>query len=292
MQADKFFTSMKTVLVPVDFSETSINAVDYAAGFCKQFEYQRIILLKSFYDTMFDEVVMSAEYGGVGTDFRSKEHQEAEARLQQWAKQLSLKNKEVEVIVMTSELPLMRAIAQTIAEEHPRAILIGSDNNAYDNDSYVSKHVIKIARTSPINVIIVPAGQPFQTIEEVLIPTDAFSKGSLVRLDEVGNRPYLGKMKLNILKCDPAHLKEVHQQSANEDELHGILSHSRHQIFAATEKNVVDAVMNFTKQHPVQLILALPGKYSFLYRLTHQLISEAICSNTQKPVLIVKQFLQ
>ena len=53
--------------------------------------------------------------------------------MEDWARELSLKNKEMEVVAMTSELPLMRAIMQVIRDEHPRAVLIGSDNNAYDN---------------------------------------------------------------------------------------------------------------------------------------------------------------
>lgn len=282
---------MRTLLVPVDFTETSTNAIHYAAGYCRQFDYHRIILLKSFYDTVFDEVVMAAEYGGVGNDFRTKEHEEAYQRLEQLGRELSLKNENVEVIAMTSELPLMRAIAQVVSEENPRAILIGSDNNAYDNDSYVSGHVIQIAKTSPINVIVVPAGQAYQPVEEVLIPIDTFTKGSLAWINEVGNRPYLGKMKLDILKFDFPHLKDAGQPLAEDEELHNVLGDTRHEVFSSEERKAIDAIMNFIKRHPVQIVLALPGKYSFLYRLTHRLISEAICRNTEKPVLIVKHFL-
>lgn len=283
---------MRTLLVPVDFTPTSDNAVDYAAGFCRQFNYQRIILLKSFYDTVFDEVVMAAEYGGVSADFRSKEHEHANERLEQLGKKLMSQNENLQVIAITSELPIMRAIAQVISDEEPRAILVGSDNNAYDSDSYVSGHVIQIARSSPVNVIVVPAGQLFEPIKEVLIPVDTFTKGSLAKLDEVGNRPYLGKMKLNILKFNTANSKEIEQQHLAEDEeLHHTLSYANHELFSGSETKAIDAVINFIKQHPVQLILALPGKYSFLCRLTHQLIAEAICRNTKKPVLIVKQFL-
>lgn len=283
---------MRTLLVPVDFTPTSDNAVDYAAGYCKQFNYQRIILLKSFYDTVFDEVIMSAEYGGVGTDFRYKEHEEAEQRLLQLGKKLSLQNQDVEVMAITSELPLMRAIAQAIDDENPRAILLGSDNNAYDNDSYISGHTIEIAKTSPINVIIVPAGQTFLPIEEVLIPVDTFTKGALARLDEVGDRPYLRKMKLDILKFGQALLKNAKQHQVEEDEeLHNILGSGKHELFSSAAPKAIDAIMDFVNRHPVQLILALPGRYSFLYRLTHQLISEAICRNTEKPVIIIKQFM-
>lgn len=260
---------MKTLLIPIDFTETSLNAVAYAAGFCKQFEYDRVILLKSFYDTLFDEVVMSAEFGGVGNDFRVKEHEEAEERLQEISKDLSLKNKELEVLALTSELPLMRAIAEVINDENPRAILLGSDTNAYDNDSYVGGHVIQIARTSPINVIIVPAGSTYQTIRNIVVPVDTFSKASLARINELGARPLLQSMHLNILKIDAEHSGKNNEESVEGEELHRLLGTIPHEVFFSHEKKTIDAIMNFLKQHPAEWIIALPGKYSFLYRLTH-----------------------
>jgi hypothetical protein len=282
-------SDMKTLLIPVDFSDTTMNAIEFAAGYSKQFQYDRILLLKSFYNSVFESVVMSAEYGGVGTDYKANEHEDAEKWLAGLSRELSLKIQKAEVVAITSELPLMRAIAQVIEEEDPRTILVGSDNNAYDNDSYVGSHVIPIAKASPINVLIVPAGVSFQTIERVLIPVDLFTKASLVKIDEVSNRPFLEKMKLDIIKFDAVHKKlDHHDQSAYDEELHRLLGTTSHRLFSSSETKAIDAITNFLQHHSVQLILSLPGKYSFLYRLTHQLLSEAICRNTEKPVLIMK----
>jgi hypothetical protein len=36
------------------------------------------------------------------------------------------------------------------------------------------------------------------------------------------------------------------------------------------------------------MIIALPGKYSFFYNLTHKSITQAIALNAARPVLILK----
>jgi hypothetical protein len=58
-------TNMKTLLVPVDFTATSENAVNFAIEWCRTYEYERIILLKTFYDSIFEGLIVSAEYSNV-----------------------------------------------------------------------------------------------------------------------------------------------------------------------------------------------------------------------------------
>jgi hypothetical protein len=45
---------MRTILVPVDFTSTTENAVNTAADWAKQYEYQNIILLKTAGESEFD----------------------------------------------------------------------------------------------------------------------------------------------------------------------------------------------------------------------------------------------
>jgi hypothetical protein len=60
---------MKTLLVPVDFTDTSENAVNFAAEWSKKYEYDRIVLLKSFYDSIFENMMVSAEYSNVHPEY-------------------------------------------------------------------------------------------------------------------------------------------------------------------------------------------------------------------------------
>lgn len=281
---------MKTILIPVDFTDTSENAVNFAAEWSKAYQYQRIILLKTFYDTLFDHIVVSAEYGNVNQDFRLEERKNADLRLMQLSHLLSLKNKDIEVLTMTSELPLMRAILRAREQEQPEIIIIGSDTCDYDSDSYVAGHAIQIAKTSPVNVLVVPAGRHYQPLENVLIPVDAFALPSVDKVNSIDLASVSHAPSLKILYVDPrgvySHGSE--RVSLSESRVDPFLGNFEHQIIYSGDKSVIDAILNFTSGSPVQLIVALPGQYSFLYRLTHKSILEAICRNTDIPVLILK----
>ncbi len=73
-----------------------------------------------------------------------------------------------------------------------------------------------------------------------------------------------------------------------ENSLHNYLQNFEHEIHYRSDRNVINGIINFTKEHNVQLIIALPGRHSFLYSLTHDSISKAIYRNAKQPVLILK----
>jgi nucleotide-binding universal stress UspA family protein len=54
------------------------------------------------------------------------------------------------------------------------------------------------------------------------------------------------------------------------------------------KEEILNRLSRNSDNNPVQLIIALPGRHSFLYHLTHQNIQQGILRNAQKPVLILK----
>jgi len=59
-------------------------------------------------------------------------------------------------------------------------------------------------------------------------------------------------------------------------------------IHYSYEENVIKGILNFASTNEADLIIALPGKHSFLYYLASRSISEGIYQNTHQPVLILK----
>lgn len=282
---------MKTLLIPVDFTETSDNAVTFAAEWCKRYEYKRIILLRTFYDNVFDHIVVSAEYAPVSQEYRQQERQETTERLEALSEKLvSLSNDHFEVVTMISEVPLLRAILGVIKEEQPEMILLGSDNYSASSGSYIAGNLIAIVKASPIRVLIVPAGYTYKPVETALVPVDYNTMDVLDKFNTVETNPLWHSTKLMVLNVDVKerylHPDETFRQE--ESNLHEYLNKFDHGLYYSNEKNVIKGIMDFTKTHDVQLIVALKGKRSFLYYLTHKSISEAIYKNAKEPVLILK----
>ena len=281
---------MKTILIPVDFTPTSNNAVDFAAAWATRYHYDRIILLRSFYDTVFDDVVMSTQYGNVSQDYRLDERESTQLQLFTMKDALESRVEGLDVLVLTSESSLLRAVMEVVEDEEPDTILIGSDHEYYDSLSFVSRHLIAIAKASPIKLIIVPAGYSYQPIQRALVPCDLSVAGSLHKLQDLHPSKLSEGVEFEVLILDQngQHLNPDEKFRKAEEEFHDYLRGFHHELYYAQEKNILEGVAKFLEDHAVDLMVALPGRYSFLYSLTHKSLSEALCRNADQPVLILK----
>jgi nucleotide-binding universal stress UspA family protein len=283
---------MKTMLIPVDFTDTSDNAVNYAAEWCRAYDYNRIILIKTLYNTMFDNLIPSVDYVHVCQDYMTKDREEATERLKSLCRELITKvDPGVKVSFALSELPLLRSILEIVEKEKPELIVVGSDNYDYSSDSYVGGHVIDIARTSPVRVLIVPAHYPYQPVRQALVPVNFNSVSFLSKLHSYqAATPKWREKKLLVLNVDPKgrYMRPDEEFRRAENALHEYLQDYQHEVYYSNNKNIINGIIEFSKEHEVQLIVALPGEYSFLYSLTHKSISEALYRNADKPVLILK----
>lgn len=283
---------MKTMLIPVDFTPTSDNAVSYAVEWSKAYDYSRIILLKTLYNTMFDHLIPSVDYVHVSQDYMVKDREDATERLRSLCRELIAKvAPDIKVSFAISELPLLRSLHEVIQNESPELIVVGSDNYNYSSDSYVGGQVIDIARTSPVRVLVVPAHYQYQPVQQVLVPVNFNTVSSLSKLHSYQEAtPKWREKRLLVLNVDPKerYLRPDEEFKKAEIALHEYLQDYKREVYYSNNKNILNGIMDFSRDHETQLIVALPGKHSFLYSLTHTSISEALYRNAKKPVLILK----
>ncbi len=281
---------MKTLLVPVDFSDTSENALEFAIQWSMKYDYDRVILLKSLYDSMFESIIVSAEYGNVNQDFKRLEREETVSALDALCHKVAGALPAAKVMTAISEYPLTRSIIEVVEEEGVDLIVLGSDHYSYSSDSYISGHVLTIAKLSPVRVLIVPAEAIYQEVKHALVPCDFNAIQWLEKLNSLPRSTAWGDVFMDVLNVDPRerYLNPDDKFRASKQKLHEILKNFPHQIYYTNETNIITGILNFEERHPVEIIIALPGKYSFLYSLTHKSISEAIYRNARKPVMILK----
>jgi nucleotide-binding universal stress UspA family protein len=283
---------MKTMLIPIDFTETSENAMNYAAKWCGEFDYDHIILHKTFYNSIFDNLIPSNEYANINEDYFPAYRKEEMEKLHELKENLNARFKsDIKVSLIVSELPMLRSIMNVLRTEKVELIVVGSDHLGSSNNSLISTHVINIAKASPVRVLIVPSISVFNNIEKVLVPCDFNAIQSLERLARYKeNLPKRNKMELMVLNIDPKdkHLQQLSPGNESENTLHEYLKNFKHEIFYSNNRNIITGIVKFLEEHETDLIVALPGKHSFLYSLTHKSISETLYRNTPKPVLILK----
>src|ERR1700739_3091525 len=102
---------MKTLLMPVDFSSTSDNSVDFAIEWSKAYEYKHIILLNTLYNSVFDTIIPSEGFVHVSHDYMAKDREDATLRLEELCKKITTyASPDIKVSYTVTELPLLRGI--------------------------------------------------------------------------------------------------------------------------------------------------------------------------------------
>jgi len=280
---------MKTILIPVDFSDTSTNALKYATEFIKDIPVEKIILLKSFYKSVYEQLLPSADFVQLSTEDIKLQRNEVNEQLKSLTNSILKKcNPSTEIQTVISELPLLRAIHQLIAEENPSLLIVGSDNSMeQQKESYIGQQVIGIAKTSPVPVLIVPADASYHKIDRALVPCDFSAVSRLSLLNGKNNPIDWAHPKLLVLNIDPRHKHLLHENdhiTALKDQLAGY----DFEIYYTSDENIADGILKFARENDVQLITALPGKYSFFYKFTHRSTTNALAQDSNHPILILK----
>ena len=282
---------MKTLIVPVDFTNSSDNAVNFACEWAKKYLYECIILLRSFYSSMYENMIMSADFSNVNEEYLNKKRTEEKEMLDQLCKEVDAKTgSSLQIQTAVSELPLIRSIVELIKDQNPEMVLLGSDKIHAGNEGFVAGNVIPIARVSPVRVLIVPENYSYKPIEKALVPVDFKTVVSLNKINSLRSSPRWHDVTIIALNVDATerNLNPDENFKETEKNLHEYLKNFKHEIYYESDKNVIEGILNFQKKNEVELMIALPGVHSFLYSLTHKSVSESLYKKCPLPVMILK----
>lgn len=279
---------MKTILIPIDLIGDTENVLHYAVDLACNMHVERIILLKSYYVSVYEQVLPTPDFVQVSADEVEDKREIVERSLKTLGDKVQKTCPHgVQVETVFSSLPMLRAVHNTIAEKQPTVVMLGSDESTHQAGSYLGEQIIAIAKTSPIPVLVVPENAKFHKIEQVLVPCDFSVISRLTALQDFHRREHWATPHLTVLNVDPKYRHLAGNQKIT-DNLAEMLQEYEYEVHHSEDKDITEGVLGYARHHKIQMIIALPGKYSFFYNLTHKSITKAIALNSAKPVLILK----
>ena len=239
---------MKTLLIPFDFTSASENAINFAVEWSKKYQYKRIILLRSFYTSMYENVIMAGEFANVDQHYLNKTREAEKEQLSVRCRHLNESIGEgMTVQSAVSELPLIRSILKIIKQEEPVTMLLGSDKLQRSGTALISANIINIARISPVRVLIVPAEYTYQAIRNVIVPFQFNTVHALDKINRLRSSPQWDNVKLLALNVGTKkrNLDPDEDFKEGESSLHNYLKNFHHEIFYEADKDVISGILNF-----------------------------------------------
>ena len=274
---------MNTILVPIDFSETSENALNYATSLANYLTANLILL---HVDTI---PVYNNEYELV--TYTIKDSIETSLEL---LKEKALKIKKDKLLIgdityYAEAGELETSISEFITKKSIDLIVMGiTGQSTKIGQTLFGSNSIKISRESKIPVFIIPKNCSYKKIENIAYACE-YDKDikEQTGLIQVKNIIAMFNANLNVLHVVPNnHL--INQSEAETDlYVEQKLENINHKTFILTENNVSKALLDFINTHQIDLIIITQKKRTFFHKIFYPSSTKEVAFNSPIPVLTI-----
>jgi nucleotide-binding universal stress UspA family protein len=244
---------MQTIITPTDFSDVSLNAVNYAADMAIALHTKLLILHAT-------EIPAPA-----GVNYAELTDNEIEKKLDTLKKDL-LKRSKKRITVQTKQVTgfIENEIIAICDYQNPLAVIMATQGANFREHFFVGSITVYLSKNLKYPVIAVPKNVSYKPINKILLATDLenlydLSIEKIVTVTKAFNATldivhvYKNEDKLEVMKTRKSELAKYLKDLASQ--FHFIKS-----------KNVYEAITNFAQKNNSDLILAFPKKHVFFHR--------------------------
>lgn len=278
---------IKKILAPTDFSPTSNNALQYAAGLAAETNAQLFI----FHAYRIPEVTDAAyPIGGMypdgmvdANDIKKEVNEEMDTVVNNY-----LKDKRVNYQTIISAGFAEDNILNAIRENEIDLVVMGTRgaNALQELFGSTTSHIIS---HTDVPVLVIPKTVSFSKIDNIVLASDYKKTYKPDTYDMLLNMADLFHASIDVLHVRPEKEKMTTDELDAGDGLDRILKKTPHSFhFQAETEDVNDTIEKFLKQHDKSMLAMVPRKHSLIDRLIHGSKTQHMIFHTEKPLLVMK----
>ncbi|GAB5523709.1 MAG: universal stress protein [Roseivirga sp.] len=272
---------INSILVPVDFSDCSKNALRYAIELAQRVNAQ-LHLIHSYYIP-----VPSADIAVV-VDNREQLDQEQVIR-DAW---VALANEVPELgrINYTHEtrMGFLSNVVLTVLEKRPvDLIIMGTKGCTNRLDYFLGSNAYNVARDANTPVMVIPKAHTFSGFKKIAIAADYHQIKELNNLELVKSIATDFQSEVHLLHISEAPQSLDIEEAEEALSLKEYFSDLNHQFDFITESKVVEGIENYAKENQVDLTVIIPRHHNLFERLFKKRITRASVLNAHMCTLVL-----
>ena len=272
------YGDMKKIIVPIDFTETSDNAISYALNLSKS--YNSVVKLMHAYHP--SPIVSEGTYVNpeIQTIHKNKLLKFTENLNQKW-----VGDDDSPIIGSDFRIGFAKDEIQTMSEDNPNAwIVMGSSNTSNVVEHIFGSVSTAIAKGSHCPVFIVPPEATFKPLKKIAFCSSEDSL-DMKAMDELLELASPFKSEIHIV-----HVEEKNKHYEAYDILNVLKNkYPSHLIkFTALEgTDKIDAINNYCQDNDINLLAMLRRKRSIVKDLFHKSFTKKMTITTLIPLFIL-----
>lgn len=261
---------MNTVIVPVDFSETSMNAAKYAAQ-----------LLAGHYGV---NMILYHSYEKASESARSLEMlEQLKARLM---KEHIVK---MEVLVQEED-DFVDGLEKAARHRRADLVIMGITGKSAIAQVFFGSNTLKMAERKVCPVLIVPQKAAFNPLKNVMLTSDF--KNTISSTPSIPIKDFLDVFtpKLHIVNVDNEHYISLSEHYEKEkQEIKKMFEEYNPEFYFMRLFDVDEAINLFAESRNIDLIITIQKNHSFIEKLLKGSRSKTMSFHSKMPILVMHE---
>lgn len=270
---------MEAILVPVDFSSTSMNAAAYAMNYARQVG-GKLILVHVFECPLVYPIYQGAEITPQGLrDINIKE-------LHLLAAQLTEKEPLVKVECMLFDGKLIDVIKQLEEAMQISMVIMGITGVGKMTEKLVGSNTLDVSKYISTPVLIIPEKVSFVRITDIGLTTDFRDVQETIPEKMVKKIIDTTGAKLHVLNVDYAYqwTEDVLFESGL---VENMFEHYHPKYHFIDRDNLVDGLNEYAEKYSIELLIVIPQKHNIIEKLFAGSHTKELVFHGEVPVLVM-----
>ncbi|MCB0400184.1 MAG: universal stress protein [Winogradskyella sp.] len=275
---------MLSILLPTDFSKNSENAIKYALELYKNEE------CKFHFLHCYPPVIFTYEYqierGLIGKNIHKILQEETKEKLYEFALSLmrNYGNKqEFDIEVVQGFLP--DRISKVVSDTKIDLIVMGTKGETDSKRVVFGSNTIQVINKRCCPIIAVPDDYKFNSIDQILFPTDLNLEFKSRHLQPLLKISKLHNSAINVLHISLLGLSSMQREHKKylEDEF----ANFKAKFNILEETNITDVIFEYQKNNETDLLVMINNKHLFFENLFFKPIISKIAMHLQTPFMVI-----
>jgi nucleotide-binding universal stress UspA family protein len=275
---------MTKILVPIDFSKSSDNALDYAIGLASFLPADIILLhVESIYLYNLDSTILN---NTIEDKVEISQNILKEKAVKIRKENMSISNVEYHVEAGNVE----KTISDYITNYRIDFVVMSiSEPKTSRAKQLFGSKVLPISKNSEAPVFVIPEDYQYKKNQTISYASEYSS--DIKQYNSLFQIKFLNKLfnsKLNVLHVIP----QNHVLNAIETEadlyVEETLENTNHKTFILSENKASNELLDFVTKHEIDLMVVEPKKHSFFHKLFYPSTTKEVAFKSPVPVLTIK----
>ncbi len=271
---------LRKILVPVDFSSSSTNALSYGLELAKRFNSELIIIHAIHYSGTFPDPQ-------AGMDVRKIEEveQEANSKMDEYVSNIpELKQQNFRKLIVSGFAT--DVVADFIEEDRPDLVIMGTKGAAKVNQYFLGSTTSSVVHRVDIPVLIVPEYAKFKDLKNVLFLFDMEGMKDFGKLDllKFFSRTYQSFIHILYVKG-----KYPTKDFSGLAVLESYFDTVKHAISSSLFEHFRAGVNDFIQENNINMIAILVRERNFFERLFHISHTDQLAFHSELPILAIPE---